>query len=42
MGGQVGLVTCAASGIGEAAALRLGAQAATVICLDVPSNDCVP
>lgn len=35
MDGQVGLVTGAASGIGEAVALRLGAEGATVVCLDV-------
>jgi NAD(P)-dependent dehydrogenase (short-subunit alcohol dehydrogenase family) len=35
MDGQVGLVTGAASGIGEALALRLGAEGATVVCLDV-------
>jgi NAD(P)-dependent dehydrogenase (short-subunit alcohol dehydrogenase family) len=35
MAGQVGLVTGAASGIGEAVALRLGAEGATVVCLDV-------
>ena len=35
MGGQVGLVTGAASGIGEAVALRLGAEGATVVCVDV-------
>ena len=35
MHGQVGLVTGAASGIGEAVALRLGAEGATVVCLDV-------
>jgi len=35
MDGQVGLVTGAASGIGEAVALRLGAEGATVACLDV-------
>jgi NAD(P)-dependent dehydrogenase (short-subunit alcohol dehydrogenase family) len=35
MVGQVGLVTGAASGIGEAVALRLGAEGATVVCLDV-------
>jgi NAD(P)-dependent dehydrogenase (short-subunit alcohol dehydrogenase family) len=35
MDGQVGLVTGAASGIGEAVALRLGAEGAAVVCLDV-------
>ena len=33
--GKVGLVTGAARGIGEAVALRLGADGATVVCLDV-------
>jgi len=32
---QVGLVTGAASGIGQATAERLGAEGATVVCLDV-------
>lgn len=35
LAGQVGLVTGAASGIGEGVALRLGAEGATVVCLDV-------
>lgn len=40
MNGQVGFVTGAASGIGQAVAERLGAEGATVICLDV--NDAGP
>jgi NAD(P)-dependent dehydrogenase (short-subunit alcohol dehydrogenase family) len=35
LAGQVGLVTGAASGIGQAVAERLGAEGAAVVCLDV-------
>jgi NAD(P)-dependent dehydrogenase (short-subunit alcohol dehydrogenase family) len=35
LAGQVGLVTGAARGIGQAVAERLGAEGATVVCLDV-------
>jgi len=40
LAGQVGLVTGAARGIGEAVAVRLAAESATVVCLD--RNDANP